>query len=468
MLDLLAENGSREALIGPDRSYTYAELDRLSGAASAAIESLGIKRGGRVALYLPNSAEYIVLLLALFRSGCIACPISTRLPLPAIPDLLRSIAAPFLITPDGHRASFPSDIQVISAKVLLQHPLPKNRSGNHLALDRPVTAVFTSGSTGTPKAALHTWGNHYYNALGSNRNILLQPGHRWLMSLPLYHVGGLGILFRCLTAGAVMVLPPPDEPLQQTIPRMGITHVSMVATQLMRALKAGGAGSLSTLEAVLLGGSAIPDALVEEAVEQGLPVHTSYGLTEMASQVTTTAPGAGLDERRTSGRVLPFRELRISDEGEILVRGKTLFAGYLNQKGIDRPIDMDGWFHTNDLGILDRDGCLTVRGRRDHMFISGGENIQPEEIERALCGLPGVVEAVVVPVPDETFGYRPVAFIRSDEIVLEVLAEQLSDALPRFKIPIAFFQLPGLEGSPGIKIDRFSLRQRAAEALGKK
>src|SRR5918997_356866 len=172
----------------------------------------------------------------------------------------------------------------------------------HLALDLPATIVFTSGSAGEAKAALHTFGNHYFSAVGSNANIALAPGDRWLHSLPIYHVGGLSILFRCLLAGAAIALPEPDAQLGRSISQRRASHVSLVSTQLSRLLGDGDA-DLSGLEAVLMGGGPIPPSLVEEALSRGLPLHTSYGLTEMASQVTTTPPGASREELRTAGRV---------------------------------------------------------------------------------------------------------------------------------------------------------------------
>src|SRR3712207_445663 len=155
----------------------------------------------------------------------------------------------------------------------------------------------------------------------------------------------------------------------------------------------------------------------------------------MASQVTTTPPGASRGELRTSGRPLPHREVAVSGGGEILVRGETLFAGYVEGDPVRRPLDADGWFHTGDLGALDENGYLGVRGRRDNLFVSGGENIQPEEIEEALSGLDGVQDAVVVPVPDLEFGAHPVAFVRAAEGAAdqEILMRALEKVLPRFK-----------------------------------
>jgi O-succinylbenzoic acid--CoA ligase len=218
---------------------------------------------------------------------------------------------------------------------------------------------------------------------------------------------------------------------------------------------------LTGVKAVLLGGGPIPSYLVEEALAHGLPIHTSYGLTEMASQVTTTPPGAASEELNTAGCVLPHREVSVSGEGEILVRGETLFAGYVEGERIDRPVDAAGWFHTGDLGGMDEDGHLWVRGREDNMFVSGGENVQPEEIEDALCRFEGVEEAVVVPISDEEFGARPVAFVRvaGGTPEPEMLSRALELSLPRFKIPVSFHAWP--EGAESMKVDRTAFGERA-------
>jgi O-succinylbenzoic acid--CoA ligase len=139
------------------------------------------------------------------------------------------------------------------------------------------------------------------------------------------------------------------------------------------------------------------------------------------------------------------------------VRGETLFAGYVEGAAIDRPLDTDGWFRTGDLGELDADGYLRVRGRKDNLFVSGGENIQPEEIEEVLCRLEGVEDAVVVPIPDPEFGSRPVAFVRGGR--LDDPTRALEPLLPRFKIPVAFHRWPG--GVEGMKVDRAFFSERA-------
>jgi O-succinylbenzoic acid--CoA ligase len=444
------------ALLSARGATSYEELDSMVSAAALRLGDL--RPESRVALHLPKDERYVALVLALIRVGHVACPLSDRLPPRGVAQLLKRAACSALISEDEELLqTVDADLRMPGLEALLEESLQRTIPTS-IPLERPATIIFTSGSTGVPKAALHTFGNHHYNALGSNANIPLRPGHRWLHSLPLYHVGGLSILFRCLLAGSTVALPEPEAPLGEAIAGLGATHVSLVSTQLSRLLRE--ETDHAGLEAVLLGGGPIPSSLVDEALARGLPVHTSYGLTEMASQVTTTPPGASLKELRTAGRVLPNREVSISDRGEILVRGETLFAGYVEGEELDRPLDAGGWFHTGDLGELDENDCLRVRGRMDNLFVSGGENIQPEEIEEALCQLEGIYEAVVVPVPDEEFGARPVAFVRTDDGELEDLARKLEPVLPRFKIPISFHPWP--EGArPGIKADRVALGERA-------
>jgi o-succinylbenzoate---CoA ligase len=444
------------ALVGARGITSYEELDRMVSA--AALRFGGLDPGSRVALYLPKDERYVALVLALIRAGHVACPVSDRLPPRGAAQLLGKVACSALISEDEQLLQKAgADLHELKPEDLLE--VARHRTEpTDIPLERSATIIFTSGSTGVLKAALHTFGNHYYNALGSNANITLRPGDRWLHSLPLYHVGGLSILFRCLLAKATVALPEPGDPLGEAIAGPAATHVSLVSTQLSRLLRED--ADLGGLEAVLMGGGPVPPSLVDEALARGLPLHTSYGLTEMASQVTATPPDASIEELRTAGRVLPNREISISESGEILVRGETLFAGYAEGEELDRPVDAEGWFHTRDLGGLDENGCLRVRGRMDNLFISGGENVQPEEIEEALCRLERVDEAVVVPVADEEFGARPVAFVRINDGEPRDLARELEPVLPRYKIPISFHPWP--EETPGgMKADRAALGERA-------
>ena len=445
------------AIIGPQGTITYDELD--GGVSAAAFRLRELEPGSRVALHLPKDERYVTLMLAVVRAGHVACPVSDRHPPRGVAQLLERAACAALISDDDEL------LRLAGAGLYRWKPGPlleerQRGEAADIPLERPATIVFTSGSTDIPKPALHTFGNHHYNALGSNANIMLRPGDRWLHSLPLYHVGGISILFRCLLAGATIALPGHGTPIGDSIAGLGATHVSLVSTQLLRLLRED--TELAGLKAVLMGGGPVSASLVEEALLRGLPIHTSYGLTEMASQVTTTPPGASLEALRTAGRVLPEREVSISQEGEILVRGATLFAGYVEGKTLDLPLDTDGWFHSGDLGAWDENGFLRVLGRQDNLFVSGGENIQPEEIEEVLAALPGVESAVVVPVDDPEFGQRPVAFVKTEGYESGDLTPKLREFLPGFKVPTTFHPWPE-NAQRGMKPDRNALRERARQ-----
>jgi O-succinylbenzoic acid--CoA ligase len=310
-----------------------------------------------------------------------------------------------------------------------------------------------------------SYGNLRANAEASNRNIPLAPGDVWLLTLPLYHVSGLGVLFRCLAAQATVAVPGEGETLAESIESYRPTHVSLVTTQLYRMMETpAGVRALITLKAILLGGSAMPPQLIREALDYGLPIHTSYGLTETASQVATTTSTDRDEESLRRATPLYLESVRISSEGEIEVSGPTLFLGYKEGNAVARPSTPDGWFPTGDLGQLDAEGRLTVLGRKDNLFISGGENIQPEEIERELCALAGVEAAVVVPVEDAEFGHRPVAFVKPDPDA-KYLREALRRRLPGYKIPVAFHPWPSDLDAPGLKLQRHAFIAEARRRM---
>lgn len=436
------------AIIAPGQTFTYSQLDMMVARAVAALEQEGIRKHTRVALVGRNSWEYVVILAALWRIGAIAVPLNFRFPPANINEILKRQGINYII-------------EECLQYVQLDAPLSSRKQidlNNHAAI------ILTSGSTGQEKGVLLSYGALYYNALGSNENIKLAPGDRWLLSLPLFHVGGLGILFRSFIAGAAVVVPQENEKeaLEDSISTNRVTHVSLVSTQLLRLMNQLEASSASCrdfshLKAVLLGGSGFPGTLIQKALSLNLPIHTSYGLSEMASQVTTTPPGAQAEKLFTSGKLLAHRDLMIDKNDEICVKGKTLFKGYVEGEVVARSRGRGGWFHIGDIGRVDEDGYLTVLGRRDNMFISGGENIMPEEIEAVLNELPEVEQVVVVPVADEMYGFRPAAFLkfRGDATVTkDYLVTYLERKLPRFKIPGFFYHWPEDIDQTTLKVKR--------------
>ncbi|MBU4459027.1 MAG: AMP-binding protein, partial [Verrucomicrobia bacterium] len=358
------------AVVADGVTLTYGALENLAVRVARNLRRAGVGSGARVAMQLGNTWQAPVILHGCWRAGAVACPIDTRLPLAAVSDRVRLVAAKHFV--GGEDAPSPDGATGLAVEDLLAEcdarggmdSLPPEDPG---AL---ATILFTSGSSGRPKAVAHTLAAHRWSALGANANAPLAPCDRWLLALPLCHVGGLGILFRCAQAGAAVAIPRPGESIGDAVARLGITHASLVPTQLHRLLYGNdSADALSGLKVILLGGGPASSAAVADALQRGWPVRTSYGLTEMASQVCAMSAGAPAAKRGTSGRLLAHRELRVAADGEILVRGPTLFRGYLEGAALDLPTDAEGWFATGDLGVLDSDGYLTVRGRRDRLFI---------------------------------------------------------------------------------------------------
>ncbi len=340
------ESPDRTALRLEGTLISYKALDQQIDEAASALVSSGIKAGMRIGLYLQSSPQYIMVLWALFRLKAVAVPLNTRLPKSKAWDQLVQISAQLCIT-DLPDVDWPAraGIKIVDVqKILSQADTSAHSAQVHKTFDvsQSATILFTSGSTGKAKAVLHTWGNHYFSALGSNQNIILEAGDAWLLTLPLYHVAGVSVLFRCFLAGASIAIPGAGVTLLDALTTSNVSHVSLVATQLLRVLDAARDRPLDALKALLIGGSAIPATLIERAHKAGWPVHTTYGMTEMASQITATSPGAMLEERLTSGSVLPFRKMIISAESEICVGGEVCFAGYVEGDVVNPSLDRAG------------------------------------------------------------------------------------------------------------------------------
>ena len=276
--------------------------------------------------------------------------------------------------------------------------------------------VFTSGTTGRARMARLSWDALECSAAAVAAATELGPGDCWLSPLPLAHIGGVGVLFRALHSGATAEFLEDFDP-QQVVTRIRsgeITHLSLVARMLERILEqSGGDFSGSALRWVLVGGGPTPLGLVEDARRAGLPVATTYGLTEAGSTVSLHRPGMESSGPRDAGWLLPHIELEIQasasgEPGEILVRGPSLFGGYEGEEGRTA----ESWFATGDWGRLDQDGRLHLEDRRQDLIVSGGENVYPAELEARLRDREEVEEVCVLGLPDSTWGQRVVAVLR--------------------------------------------------------
>jgi O-succinylbenzoic acid--CoA ligase len=460
-------------------SHSFAEFGGLVATAARRLEKAGIGSGERVAIVSRTSLDYVLLLFALARIGAIAIPINLRRTAPEWDGMIAQSAVKHVFVDHEHEGvADQSSLVIHRIEDELRESDVLNRNEEHeahihtVSSEQETTIVFTSGSSGKPKGVVLTYGNHYFNALGSNENIRLQPGDCWLLSLPLYHVGGLSILYRCMLAGAaVRLVDRFDVDTSNALIDSGlVTHISLVPTMLTMLLAARGNRPFpTTLKTILLSGAAASQGLIEAIRRLALPVVVSYGMTETASQICATSPGDPRDRLTTVGRPLKYRELCVTtgvtgasnrdEPGEIFVRGEVLCKRYSDDAAAS-IVDGEGWFHTGDLGYLDSNGYLVLVGRKDEMFVSGGENIYPREIETIAESCPGVAACRVIAVPDPHWGERPALFVecsaseKCDKVTLESFLRQRLSAI---KMPREVFLLPSLPRTAIGKIDKVRL-----------
>jgi len=409
-------------------------VDRLASGFAAQ----GVGEGDGILLRAWNHPRPLLAWLALLQCGARVLPVNPQLPQSLLDALVPELTLRFALDLEGE-----SPLPGLAPLRMLE------QSGEHAAVwlpQRLSTMTLTSGSTGLPKAAVHTCHAHLASAQGVLSLMPFGAEDDWLLSLPLFHVSGQGILWRWLFAGARMTVRD-KQPLEQML--AGCTHASLVPTQLWRLLVN---HTPVSLKAVLLGGAAIPVELTEQAREQGIRCWCGYGLTEFASTVCAKEA----DGKADVGSALPGREVRIVDD-EVWLRAASMAQGYWRNGQLYPLVNAQGWFATRDRGVL-KDGKLTLVGRMDNLFFSGGEGIQPEEVERVIVSHPHVLQAFIVPIEDEEFGHRPVAVVEYDTEAGRIdLAEWVKDKLARFQQPVRWLTLPAELKSGGIKVSRRAL-----------
>ena len=300
--------------------------------------------------------------------------------------------------------------------------------------------ILTSGTTGEPRPICLTRANFEASARAGAAALPVDPEDRWLCCLPVHHVAGFSIFTRCAIFGATVYVHGFDPQAIKDLLEAGeVTVASLVPTMLVR-LREAGLERAPGLKGILLGGGPIPDELLDWAEARGLPVMPTYGMTETCAQIATARPGERV------ARPLPGAEIRIADDGEILVRGPMVAA--------------DGWLHTGDRGRLTDDGLLEVHGRLDDLIVTGGENVAAAEVEAVLLDHPGVTEAAVIGIDDPEWGKAVAAFVVGDASESDIHAHARA-RLPGFKAPKEVFVLDELPRTASGKVKRAQLESRA-------
>jgi acyl-CoA synthetase (AMP-forming)/AMP-acid ligase II len=411
--------GDAEAVVDGPLRLTFTEVVHRIQCAAGAFADFGIDKGDRVAIWAPNCAEWMIAAFGLLTAGGVLVPVNTRFTADEAADIITRSGAKAVMTRPaflGRDYTAPAAVPVIDLKsdfLSGGSPLaPRALAGADIS-----DIIFTSGTTGRPKGVMM---NHCQNLrLYAEWCELadLREGDRYLMVNPYFHTFGFKAgLIASFTRGATMV-PVDVFDIDRVVELIAAERITMLPgppTLYHSLLAVDDKSKLATLRAGVTGAADIPVELVRRVHEE-LPFQTlatGYGLTE-AGTVTLSRPGDSFEDiATTAGTACDGVEIRIADDGEVLVRGYTVMQGYLDDPvATAETIDDDGWLHTGDLGTLDTAGRLRIVGRKKDMFIVGGFNAYPAEIEGFLLEHPGIAQAAVIGVPDERMGQVGKAFI---------------------------------------------------------
>jgi O-succinylbenzoic acid--CoA ligase len=420
------------------RASSWRELEQQVCAWERWLALHQVGAGDSVATLAWNRPELVPLLFALARRRARLVPLNARLTSTELATLVPRTGATLTLADDALLDRAPT------AQPFPRLELTVAEAGTHTIDPRhDLAALFTSGTTGVPSLVPLTVANFVASAKANASNLGASVDQVWLGTLPLFHVGGLAMLFRCALMGARLVLEPSFDAARAAaaLSRGDITHASFVPTALSRVLDASTANASARLEAVLIGGGPMGAALLARARAAGLPVLQTYGLTEACSQVTTERPGEA--DGQTAGAPLDGLDVRVVDDA-----GATLAAGEVGEVQVRGPTVtrlVDGWLSTKDLGSLDARGRLTIHARRVDLIISGGENVYPAEVEAVLADSGLVHEVAVAPRGDADWGQVPVAYVvwRDDDRSESLLAFARA-RLAAFKVPKAIVSVAEL------------------------
>jgi HIP---CoA ligase len=439
--------GDAEAVVDGPLRLTFTELVERIRCAAGAFADLGVDKGDRIAVWAPNSVEWIIAAFGLLTAGGVLVPVNTRFKTDEAGDIIvRSGAKAVLVQKRFLDRDYtaPAGIPVIDLKsdfLSGGSPFERAVSGTDIS-----DIIFTSGTTGRPKGAMmnHQQTLRMYEEWATLAD--LREGDRYLQINPYFHTFGLkaGLITSFLRGATMLPVAVFDvDTVVDLIERERITMLPGPPTLYHSLLTVSDKSKLSTLRAGVTGAADIPVELVRR-IHGELPFQTlmtGYGLTE-AGNVTLSLPGDSFEDvATTAGLPCAGVEVRIADDGEVLVRGYGVMQGYLDDPAATaQTIDGDGWLHTGDLGNLDVAGRLRIDGRKKDMFIVGGFNAYPAEIEGFMLQHPAVAQVAVIGVPDQRLGQVGKAFVVPTQNIKSAVSEQdliawCRDRMAGFKAP---------------------------------
>jgi fatty-acyl-CoA synthase len=439
------------------RRWTYAELDARANELAGSF-----RHGERVATLTANSAEHVAVFFACAKAGAILLPLSWRLAPPELAFQLDDAEPSLLLAAEEYAALADEAVSLASVSPAREPEPPCNKLLQGASGEDPLLLIYTSGTTGRPKGALLTHANCFWTNLSFDLATGIRGDDVVLQVLPQFHVGGWNV--QALLAwwkGATVVLEREFDAaraLAQIDAKRVTTMMGVPATYLFMANEPAFAHTdLSSLRLCVVGGAPMPQALLDTWQRRGVELVEGYGLTEGAPNVLY------------AGKPYPHVDVSLSDEQELLVKGPNVFAGYWrNEQATRDAFTADGWLRTGDVAERDAEGNYRIRGRLKDMLISGGENVYPAEVERALVEHPAVAEVAVIGVPHPRWVETPLAVVVAEpgaEVGEDELIDHCRARLAGYKKPSAVVFVDDLPRNAAGKVLKRQLREAYADVV---
>ena len=493
--------GPLEALVDGNARLTFTDLDTAASQAAAAFAAGGVRPGDRVAMWAPNSAAWVIASFGIYRAGGVLVPLNTRYKADEAAHVLHTSGAEVVVTVTDFLGS--DFVGMLSAlplreRIILSGPAPDGtvawddwlaRGGGDGELadrapgpDDVSDIIFTSGTTGAPKGAMLTHGASVRTYTAWSELVGLREGDRYVIVYPFFHTAGLksGSLACVLTGATIYPFPVFDVPaVMALVARERITMLPGPPTVFQSILEHPDLASfdLSSLRLSVTGAAVVPVSVVRRMRDdlRFETVVTGYGLTETTGTVSMCRHDDPPEVIATTvGRPLPGVSVRVVDDdgvdvdpgqpGELWVHGFNVMKGYFNDPAATATtIDADGWLRTGDIGLVDDGGNIHITDRKKDMFIVGGFNAYPAEIEAALLAYPGVAQVAVVGMPDERLGEVGAAFVvpsADADVDPAAVIAWCAERMANFKVPRRVVLVDALPLNPTGKVMKFVLRDQ--------
>jgi fatty-acyl-CoA synthase len=488
-------DANKEAVVDGKRRLTYGELNRRVNRLARSLQAMGLKHGDRCAILAYNCLEYVEVIFATAKLGLILVPLNWRLSPAELAFNLsdsgsETLLLNFEFAETADQLKNQSSIKrmiVIGRKtgpkadayedLLARQPDDEPQADQPVGLDTAHIIIYTAGTTGKPKGALLSQGASFWNTLNLNLAMDFTSCDRNLLVLPMFHIGGIGLFtLPMIYDGATVVIQRTFDPAQ-TLALLreenitlffGVPAIFLALVQHPEFT----AEAFKSVRVVMSGGAPLPVSLVEQYHRAGIVLQQGFGMSEAAPSIATLDKNLALEKAGSIGKPVFHLDARIVDDkmhelpagavGEMVIRGPNLLQGYWNRPKASAEAFSGDWFHTGDLARMDADGCLYIVERKKDMFISGGENVYPAEVENVIYQLPQIAEAAVIGVEDPKWGEvgRALVVLKEDQkVTADEIIDHLKGSLAKYKIPKSVVFIERLPRNAAGKVLKNNLRE---------